>query len=262
MLNDYKQNYIRSASKIPNWKSLSQIELADKYKEGGPLAESYLSAQIVKFWNIIDRTLYKDRGLYDESEAYDWYISAILYAMKHRPWENPESTIYQDPKAIEKILNMHVKCLRANWFQASNRYKRQINHDAGSLEAIKEDYFEGYQTPPEELVTEIDISSHIKLVQDCYKNGQYLLALIIDILINDVLILMKNPDDQYLVKTVKKCIQSLPEDYITTFSSTYEIPEKDVKDKFNNILKMSDAKLKSSIETYIYKLRQILKKEL
>lgn len=261
MLNEYKDNYIKSASKIPNWKQMEQLDLMNGYLAGGPLAESYLAALIVKFWNIIDRTLYRDKNLYDEAEAYDWYISAIMYAISHRPWENPTSTIYQDPKAIEKILNMHVKCLRANWFQASNRIKRQINHGISSLQAIQEDYYEGYGTVSESLVTEINTDYHVELIQKLCSQSQYLFALIIDLIVNDIANLESINDLNYLSKFIRKSITSLPDSYIKSFSENYDIDIKKLRDIFKSIKSMSPEKLKESVDLYLFKLKSMLKRE-
>lgn len=263
MLKEYKKTYQEAASIIPNWKSMTQIELADKYHEGGPLKDSYLAAEIVKFWNIIDRTLYKDKGLYDELEAYDWYISAILYALNNRPWDNPTSSIYKDPKAVEKILNMHIKCIRANWFQASNRYKRKINHAISSLESIQEDYYEGYQTKNEEFIGEPEVSPVDELVLEYFKKGQYVSAFIIDIIVNDLSlhsIDLKN--DNSLIKNIKKCLQSIPDNYCEIFSEKYDVDLKEARNAISFIKSMGDSKLKISITLCIQKLRAMLEKEL
>ena len=133
MLDESRKLYANIASRVPNHKELSQLELVKKYEEGGPDAEAYLAALIIRYWNIPLKLANKDKGLYDENEAYDWYINSLLYILKDKPWEKKDGSVYNDPRAVEKALNTCVKCDRANWFQASNRHKRKINHGLSSL---------------------------------------------------------------------------------------------------------------------------------
>lgn len=258
MLNDYKQLYKQSAALVPEWKQMSQLDLAIKCAEKGPLYENYLSALILKFWHIIDRNLYRDKGLYEESTAHDWYINSILFLINDKPWEDPKSTVYKDPKAVEKILNTCVNCDRANWFQASNRHKRRINHGLSSLEMLTEAYGDSFL--PEGVTDETDFDSYKDLVLHYFKEQKYLLSLIIDVLVNDVSTEIIH-DDKGLVNGIKKSIKSLPPDYTRLFAKNYNLDEDIVKKSFSYIYKMSDTKLKTSIENYIYKLRTVLGKD-
>lgn len=258
MLKEYKDIYIHAVEAIPGWKKMSQIELANKYLEGGKYKDSYLAAIVLRYWNIIERMIYKDKGLYDEVEAYDWFMDALLYTLSECPWKDPQSSVYNDPRAIEKILNTCASCSRANWFQASNRQKRKINHGIGSLDAIKEEYSDSFMS--EELITEINISSYKDLVLYYYNKKQYLLALIIDVIVNDVR-LEGVSNDKLLISNIKKSIKSLPSDYYLLFANTYNLDSKQVEKSFNYIYNMSDNKLRQSIETYIYKLRTVLRSE-
>ena len=259
MIKDYKNIYLNAVESIPEWKKLSQIELAEKYLEKGPNSEAYLSALILKFWSIIERTVYRDRGLFDELEAYDWFINALLYIIKDTPWKDPESSVYKDPKAIEKILNTCISCDRANWFQASNRHKRKANHGIGSLDALKESYSDSFTS--EELITEMDVSTYKDLVIYYFKRQQYLMALMIDVIVNDVK-LEGIASDKSLIHNIKKSIRSLPEGYAKLFAENYDLDSELVEKSFTYIYNMNDTKLKQSIETYIYKLRAVLESEI
>lgn len=243
---------------LPDHKKLSQIELAEGYLEQGPKSDAYLAALVLRYWNIIEKMLYKDYGLYDEKEAYDWFMDALLYTITACPWKDETSTVYNDPKAVEKVLNTCVHCSRANWFQASNRQKRKINHNLSSIEALSEEFKDAYL--PRELTTSITENSYSYLVLQCYSKQQYLFALIIDLIIHDVMI-EKCVDTRSLIQTVKKSVKTLPKDYFKTFAETYELDPQQVEKSFSYIYNMSDNKLKQSIENYVYKLRTLLKNE-
>ena len=258
MLNGYKKIYQKYAELIPNWKTMSQLELAKKCSEKGPEYESYLSALILKFWYIIDRNLYRDKGLYDETEAYDWYINAIMVVINSKPWDDPNSSVYNDKKGIERIINTCVNCDRANWFQASNRYKRKINHGLGSLELLKESYGDSFL--PEQSVEELHYENYKDLVLIYFKKQQYLLSLMIDMIVNDISI-DQTIDDKSLVNQIKKSIRSLPDNYSYLFAKTYNLDEILVEKSFSYIYNMSDSKMRLAIENYIYKLRSILERD-
>lgn len=259
MLEEYKEVYLQSAESLPNYKDLNQIELAEGYILGGKNKDAYLSALILRYWNIPVKLACKDRGLYDPKEAYDWYINSLLYILKEKPWKNENSTVYNDPKAIEKMLNTCVKCDRANWFQASNRQKRKINHGTSSLEALSEEYSDSF-LPNELTLAEPELSPHQSLVLYYFDRQQYLMSLIIDVIVNDVK-LSNIIDDKSLIIAIKKSIKSLPEDYYKIFSKSYGISSDKVESSFRYIYHMNDAKLRQSIEDYIHKLRKLLMKD-
>ena len=258
VLNEYKDIYKQSAELIPNWKKISQLELAKKCSKHDSLYQSYLSALILKFWHIIDRNLYRDKGLYDETEAYNWYINAILVVINSKPWDDPKSSVYNDPKAVEKILNTCVNCDRANWFQASNRNKRKINHGIGSLDLLSEEYGDSFV--PDYLKKEFEYESYKELVISYFKKQQYLMAIIIDILANDIQV-DSIENDRVLVNLIKKSIRTLPDSYVDHFATDYELDKDSVRKAFSIVDKMSDTKLRNSIENYIYTLRIKLKRD-
>lgn len=259
MLKNFKEIYLNAAEAVPNYKELTQIELAEKYLEGGAYAESYLAALVVRYWNIIEKLVYKDYGLYDEKEAYDWFINSLLYIIRDKPWQDETSSVYKDPKAIERMLNTCVKCDRANWFQASNRFKRKINHDTSSLEALSDEYKDAYM-PADLTKDDIDADSYKYLVTEFFDKQQYLMALVIDVIVHDIA-LNKCVDTRTLVLNIKKSIKSLPEDYYKIFAENYDYPEQQVEKSFSYIYNMTDNKLKQSIENYVYRLRSILKRD-
>jgi hypothetical protein len=259
VLDEYKEIYKQSAALVPEWKTMSQVELAEKCSQKGPHYQNYLSALILKFWHIIDRNVCRDKGIYDELTAYDWYINAIMVVINYKVWKDPKSSVYNDAKAVEKMLNTCVNCDRANWFQASNRYKRKINHGINSLDSLTEEY--GDSVIPIDLHDDrVDFSNCKELVLDYFNKQQYLMALIIDVIMNDLNIELV-VDDRTLVYQVKKCIKSLPDTYFESFALNYGLDKDLVKKSFSYIYNMSDNRMKSSIEGYIYKLRSIFKKD-
>lgn len=257
MLNEYKQIYQESVKVIPSWKKISQMDLINKYLENGLYADSYLSALILKFWHIIDRNLYKDKGLYDEHEVYTWYISAILYALKHKPWLNPKSSLYQDKKAIEKILNVFVKCQRVNWFQASNRHKRKLNHATLSIEELQDLYNDGFVSG--ELVIDAEFPFFKDLINNFYLDKQYIMCFIIDIIINDIP--LEKLQNKNIVKLILESIRTLPQNYATIFCKNYSTNKSIISNAVQKLLQMPPKKLQETVEIKLIQLKSLLKKE-
>lgn len=259
MLSEYRKYYANIAERIPDYKKLTQLELADGYLRGGINADAYLAALIIRYWNIPVKLVAKDYGIYDEQTAYDWYINAVMYAVNSHPWTDEKSSIYNDPKAVERTLNTCVSCDRANWFQASNRYKRKVNHGAQSLNSLSEEYSDAFL--PSSLTIDKPLMSLCKdLVTRYFNRQQYLMALVIDVISTDINI-ENTEDETKLVSAIKRSIRSLPENYSQIFADNYSLPKDKVDVSFEYIYNMNDSKLRQSIENYIHVLRIVLSKD-
>ena len=246
------------ASRIPDWKKVPQMELAKLYEEDFENRDCYLSALVVRYWNILSKACYQNKGIFPEEEAYDWYIDSVLKVLEEKPWLNEDSTLYQDDKAFEKAVNVRFFCTKVNWFQASNRLKRKLNHGIVSLEQLKEDYNDSTDVPY--LVEEPQNTDYKEFVINAFYEKRYLLALIFDLIFHNIDV---NEIDNYnqLFSAIKKEIHTLNLNS-KIFADEYELPKDEVDKAFNSILNMSEEKLKSSVEGYIYKIRSNLILEL
>ena len=257
MINEYKEMFKVTAELLPNHKNMTQMELAEGYLTDYTYRDCYLAALVLRYWPIITRYLSKDKGLYDEKVAYDWLMDALIYALTEQPWKKETSTVYNDPKAIEKILNTCVHCYRANWFQASNRQKRQANHGTASIEKLKEDYND--IALPNSLIINENMDSTAELVVKYFMEGKYLLALMIDLLVEEVS-LAEGFDEDKLMKKLKRSIKTLPDSYLTIFSEKYKIDKKVVEKSLKWVYNVSDIKLQMNLATCLKTLRKALGK--
>lgn len=228
------------------------MELANLYHDDPKNRDLYLSALVARYWNIFSKAAYYGKNIFQEEDAYDWYIESVLFVLNTRPWLNKESSLYNDKKAFEKAVNVKFFCTKTNWFQASNRYKRKLNHGTASIETMLEDY--GDSILPFSSQNLLEADEYKYLVTAAFESKKYLLAVIFDIIINN-LNLSKVRDDSKLVSDIMKEIRSLPNNYPYIFSENYSLNKEKVVGSFKIIYNMSRDKLKSSIEMYIYKLR-------
>lgn len=237
---------------MDGWKTRPQIELANLYHDDPKNRDVYLSALVVRYWNIFAKAAYFGKNIFQEEDAYDWYIESVLFVLDTRPWLNEESSLYNDEKAFEKAVNVKFFCTKTNWFQASNRYKRKLNHGTASLETMLEDYgdFASYSTSKNEL----EDDEYKYLVTAAFESKKYLLAIIFDIIINNM-DLSEVREDSKLVSDIIKEIRNLPDNYPKLFAEQYSLNKEKVVESFKIVYNMSRDKLKSSVEMYIYKLR-------
>lgn len=257
-MKEHKEIFIQSASLLKDYKKIPQMDLVKGYDEDEDLRDSYYSAIVLRYWPIVDKMTYKDKGIYDYSEAFTWLIDGLMYMFKHRPWDNPNNSLYQDPKALERSINTFMKCARANWFQASNRFKRKVNHGTLSLEGLTEEYRDAY-TPDHLIVMPDKEFEYSGLVIQSIENNKYLLALIIDIIIND-LDVQKCTSYDMTMNQIRRAIKSLPREYYLIFSEIYDLDINLVEKFFNMVYNMSDTKLKQSIEAYSYQIMSIMRR--
>lgn len=132
MLADYKEMYKQYADNIPGWKQMDRNDLFRKYCElsdkGDFEAEYYLAAVIYKFWYMLTINYYNQMlKIASEEDAYNWLIDSVMYVADHRPWENPENSLYNDPKGPEKAMSVKINSLKTNYFVALTRDKRSAN---------------------------------------------------------------------------------------------------------------------------------------
>ena len=87
------------------------------------------------------------------------------------------------------------------------------------------------------------------------------MSILIDSIVNDIQ-LDAVKDDKSLISLAKKSLRNRSHDYVNYFSDYYDIPKDKVIKALESIDKMSDTKLRTSIENYIYTLRSKLKREI
>ena len=133
MLDESKQLYIQSANLIPDWKDFSTLELANNYlklkEENNDYYNSYISAIICRYWYLIN--YYYNRQQYKfatPEDCYEWLITAVTYTLDNHVWTNPNSSLFNDPKAPDKAIIVCISASCSNFYVASKRQKRILNN--------------------------------------------------------------------------------------------------------------------------------------
>lgn len=154
-MNEMRKLYFDRAEALEGWQQLSRSQLGYlycKYKYEEPnesLAEACLSALIYKFWNVIRHNYYNQgqRRIMSFEDCYDIAIDAIMYVLDNHVWDNPESSLYQDPDAPEKAINVRIIAYKNNFLVHEFRDKRALNTIAFSLDNLLESALGDEYTP-------------------------------------------------------------------------------------------------------------------
>ena len=162
MLDEYKNSYKETANQIPNWLNIDKNDLCNLYldNEGTDIQQAYLSAIIYKYWSLIPKYHSLSYNVASPEDVYEWLVDAIMYALEHKSWKNPKSSIYNDPCGPDKVINRCMKCRRLTYYQAINRKKRQGGAIQLSLDEISEETTD-CNTYLEDLMTDCEIDNMI-----------------------------------------------------------------------------------------------------
>ena len=260
MLDEYKQSCKEAADILPNWKDLSTNDLCRLCiaNEDNPvLYNAYFAAIQYKYWGLIAKYYNSCNGLVEPEVCRDWLIDTIMYALKHRRWEDVDSTLYNDPMGPDRAINTKMKCLKINQYQYSNRKKRKDEFGTMSLEALAEkmnDNTFGLIDNSSELDKQsIDINEYIKKL---FLKKDYFMAYMLDGIINvDVFDDEDGTKNILSVKKLSRFLRNLTQDYCEEFAERYGVDRDIAIHSLIYFQKLNIRRVNSKIEYNIHKLR-------
>lgn len=259
MLDEYRNLYEVAANHITGWKDMDKSDLcrlclANEYD---PIRyNEYLSAVICRYWGLIGKFYNQSKNLADPSDCYDWLIHSILYAFKHRQWENPNSPMYGDPKGPDKIINRCMKSSRLIHYQFYNRKKRRKEYNLVSMEELQSNLNSDTLNIEDEsaniYTSDLDVNFYINQV---FREKEYFLAFILDLICRDDVF---NSDDnkvEFNLKKLVKQFKSIDEFYLKDFANNYQIDYDEVHQAAILAKNVSENKLKYKIEDMLLRLK-------
>lgn len=233
MLDEYKKLYSEKADIIPNWRKIQRSDLClqyCKYKDDNDdISESYLGAIMCKFWSVMSSLYFKQQPkVASEEDCYDCLTNAVLTCLINRPWEDPKSSIYKDPKGPEKSINICLKQELLNFIVAEKRHKRVLNHTSLSLEEELSSTNEVIDKTDSSAETFNESESSIvwtKLILDYFNNKDYFSAFALEAILNADLVDFQKSNDilltEFSEKKLRKYLSSIDDDYCKYFSKEY-----------------------------------------
>lgn len=258
MLDDYKKSCKEAADYVYGWEALTKNELCRlcvSSKKDKCLFNAYFSALLYRYWNLIPKFYLQSSNVASPEDCYDWLVTAITYAIEHTRWDDPDSTVYNDPNGPDKVINRCMKSVRLTFYQYINRKKRKDNFGIISLEEMKENLNNTFDIEDEESAiekTDIDIKNYIKHL---FNRKEYFLAYMIDCIINDsVFELNSDNKSMFNPKRLAKYLRAIDENYCKIFAQNYGFSEKEVISTLK-YCKFSSSNLYMKIENTLLQLK-------
>lgn len=259
MLDEYKDLYRLNANQIKGWETIDKSELCRlclANEDNTLLYNQYLSAVICRYWNLISKFYAQSKNLAEPTDCYDWLIHSILYAFKHRQWENPDSPMYNDPKAPDKIINRCMKSSRLIHYQFYNRKKRRKEYNLVSIEELQSNLNSDDINIEDESAnidtSDLDVSFYISQI---FREKEYFLAFILDIICTDDVFTVIEDSVEFNIKKLAKYFKSIDDVYLRDFSKRYDIEYSDVYQAAILAKNVPESKLKYKIEDTLLRLK-------
>lgn len=261
MLDEYKQIYTECADLIPDWRNLSKSELANLYieNENNDLANSYFSALMCKYWNLIGSYYYKQHvKIASETDCYDWLIEGLTYALEKRIWKDESNVLFNDSKGPEKAMTVCISSSRATFYQYTQHDNRSLNYTLLSLDQLQENSSDGFFIPYEDKYENIQL--YLKnMINNFFDKKDYFVCFFIDALFNANILVDKNNIVDYNISISKflKYVKEMDHEYLNKFSYENNLNFDSVKKAFSYIQNMPHYRLHYNINRVI----NILKKD-
>ena len=262
MLEELKQSYKESADMIPGWKKISRSALCNLYLEvkdkDSFLCQSYLSAIIYKFWNLVEKNYYKQwKEIASIEECYDWLVDSVLQVLDQHVWTDPDNKLYGDKNAPEKCINVCLNSRKINYFVAQQRQKRVSRLKCSSLDWLEEDSSDGYWVP---YYDKYDSDHELldSLIKDYFLKKDYFKSFCLFVIIHFESFKREEYNDQYYkvfdAYNVKKDLRYLSTKDIQIFSQTYGFSFDECKDAYEYIKNLSYDKMTRNLDNFLFEL--------
>ena len=231
MLEEYKQMCKAAADTIPNWQSLSKNDLCRlcvENEDNPELYNAYFAAIQYRYWGLIAKYYNACNKIVSPETCRDWLVDTIMYALKHRRWEDEDSTIYNDPNGPDKVINTKMKCMKINLYQYTNRKKRKDSFGIMSLDDLSERLHDSnfmlVDNTSEREQQNIDVKEYIKKL---FISKDYFMAYMLDGILNESIFDDEDTDvddgTNPIVKKLSKFLRYLTPSYCEQFASTYDV---------------------------------------
>lgn len=265
MLESYKKLYEQVANQIPNWKKMSKNDLINGYidnEHDKKKADAYMSAIVCRYWNAISKYYSTSHNSVSIEDCYDWLIRSILYAIQRRPWRDPKNKLYTDPNGPDKVVNRVIISTRLGFFQSSNTHKRKCNFGNTSVEHLIEELGDAAPLPISDDLHDAEGNLDIQaLILNAFKNKEYLLAFMVDGIVNYDPFDRERGEDGFLytqfnIRKLSRHLRALDGVYCKNFSNFFKLKEDDVRNAVQDCKNLSRTRMYTAIKKNLKLLKR------
>lgn len=264
MLDDIRLSYEACADlMIPGWRTENKNTLINKcieVEDNKELYNAYVSAIIVRYWNLISNYYYQNQLSVTPEDCYGWLLDSIMCALECKQWKNPENKIYNDPAGPDKVVNRCMASARLMFYQSSNCAKRRVNYQTYSSDKMQEDKGDAAFPPMEDEDLNRAVDGSDELILRAFNRKDYFSCAVIDSIAHektyDVIKENGKTFTQFNPRKLARILRKCDETYCNTFSRRYKVDVSDMKEQVCKIKKFSSEKMYRWIERTLRKLRE------
>lgn len=264
MLDDYKELCESCATAVnPGWHRLSKSDLCRMYvdyEKDKERAEGYFCALLCKYWPVAERYYYTQAiKTATEEECYTWVVDSILYVLAHKDWLDPKSSLFNDSKAPEKMINRCITCERANFYVAKSRHKRRADFNTLSLEQMITDYGDGWEVAVYDD-NETSLYPIEGIILEVFERKDYFTAFAIDGVVNADCFNPKykeaSTEYEFSYSKLLKHLRTIDDDYCADFAERLRLTQEEVIDAAKYVTKLSPTKASAKLHTLFDNIRK------
>jgi hypothetical protein len=263
LLDEYKELCREAASAAEGWEKLSKNDLCRAYvanKDNKLLQDAYISAILYRYWNLISKYYYQSANCVTPEECYEWLVDSVSCCVNLAAWENPDSSIYNDPNGPDKVINRCMKCARLTYYQFINRKKRKDDFGLLSVEEMKELYGNGApepNDPKQEYDESLFIIKNYILQQFNRKN--YFVAFLVYYIsyanVFDVVKVEDNTSAEFNLRKMCRVMTNLEEDELYAFSNDLKLPYEQVVKAYDYIKAVPQGTVRKKVQNALEDLK-------
>ena len=238
------------------YKELSSEELVDLLDDEDytDVKNQIFSILIYRSWQALVNIFYKQQKTsLTEEECYDIFLEAFYYVTSTKPWKKEDNSLNNDKDAFIKAMMQCTSSRKINYVIAQHRHKRILNCNTMSIDALKEDFQEGYFSHYYDKYKDTDKGSLYSLIREFFDNKLYLVSFILDAILT---IDVYTEDDNLDIRKLRKYLRSLSTVDCKYFANTYNLNFDEVKYSLKYFQKLSTEKLTNSINQCIMSLKE------
>jgi hypothetical protein len=274
MLKEIYDNYLRDASLLGDFQSLSKTELANGYCDAddsgdGAKKSQYFSALMLRYWYKIFE--FSESSKFVQLELGDfssWVSESLLMGLKYRRWRDPSHPLHKDPNAPDKVFQRSLYSTRQRWLRHLNMGSRKINYvENFHLEDVlsydgDEVYVENSERESKmdkflydnNSYSELGLeSSTYAVVRDFIKKGKLMEAVITDSISHQVYVKAGSKISKY---ELSKCLKSLNSTYKNYFETTYDVKQEQLDNILVKLSSISRHQLRNYVNNTLEKIKK------
>lgn len=208
---------------------------------------------IFRSWRALINILYKQKNTsLSVEECYCIYLDALEYVIETTPWKNEDNSLYGDNSAFIKAMMQCTHSRKVNYVIAQHRQKRILNCNALSIDALNDDFKEGYFSRYHDSYSDTGKGSLHELIRELFNDGDYLYSFILDAVLNlDIFDTTHNLD----YRKLRKYLRDINEAECANFSTSYNININEVNESLKSFQDLPTNKLTNEINRCMMMLK-------